>query len=119
MNLQIWDLGGQKTFRQTWRSYFPNTQGVIFVIDSNDLARMELAKEELLSVITEEDLKNVPLLVLANKQDLPETLSAEQVSDFLGTQYFKQPTKVFPASCMSIKDSEDSLAWLVQVMSRT
>ena len=32
----MWDVGGQDKIRPLWRHYFQNTQGLIFVVDSND-----------------------------------------------------------------------------------
>merc|ERR1712065_122904 len=36
ISFTVWDVGGQDKIRPLWRHYFQNTQGVIFVIDSND-----------------------------------------------------------------------------------
>jgi ADP-ribosylation factor-like protein 1 len=114
VNLQIWDLGGQKTFRNHWRSYFPNTQGLIFIIDSSDRARLDLAKQELLNVLSEDDLKTAPLLVLANKQDLPDALSESFISNFLDLDSMSRPAKVF-ASSSKQASSEAGLLWLISV----
>jgi signal recognition particle receptor subunit beta len=48
---------------------------VIFVVDSADRDRIEVSKQELELMLQEEELKSVPLLVLANKQDLPNALN--------------------------------------------
>jgi ADP-ribosylation factor-like protein 4 len=42
------DVGGQEKLRPLWRSYTRCTDGIIFVIDSVDLERMEEAKMELM-----------------------------------------------------------------------
>src|SRR5574343_1503007 len=47
LQLQVWDLGGQGTLRPYWRCYYPNTNAVIYVIDSADCDRMEMAKKEM------------------------------------------------------------------------
>jgi ADP-ribosylation factor protein 6 len=47
------------------------TQGLIFVIDSNDRDRLEEAKTELARIIQDREMKDALLLVFANKQDLP------------------------------------------------
>nr|ACM09579.1 ADP-ribosylation factor 4 [Salmo salar] len=36
----VWDVGGQDKIRPLWRHYFQNTQGLIFVVDSNDRERV-------------------------------------------------------------------------------
>jgi len=59
---------GQDKIRPLWRHYFQNSQGVIFVCDSNDRDRIEEAREELHRMLNEPELAAASLLVLANKQ---------------------------------------------------
>ena len=47
------------------------TQGLIFVIDSNDRARIDEARQELHRIILDREMKEALLLVFANKQDVP------------------------------------------------
>ena len=67
----VWDVGGQDKIRPLWRHYFQNTQGIIFVVDSNDRDRIVEAREELQRMLNEDELRDALLLVFANKQDLP------------------------------------------------
>jgi ADP-ribosylation factor protein 1 len=67
----VWDVGGQDKIRPLWRHYFQNTQGIIFVVDSNDRDRVVEAREELQRMLNEDELRDALLLVFANKQDLP------------------------------------------------
>lgn len=67
----MWDVGGQDKIRPLWRHYFQNTQGIIFVVDSNDRDRIVEAREELQRMLNEDELRDALLLVFANKQDLP------------------------------------------------
>ena len=69
----VWDVGGQDKIRPLWRHYFQNTQGIIFVVDSNDRDRVVEAREELQRMLNEDELRDALLLVFANKQDLPVT----------------------------------------------
>lgn len=46
------------------------TQGLIFVIDSNDRDRIDEARTELTRIIQDREMKDALLLVFANKQDL-------------------------------------------------
>merc|ERR1712168_37261 len=61
--------------RPLWRHYFQNTQGLIFVVDSNDRERAAEAKDELTKMLQEDELKDAVLLVFANKQDLPNAMT--------------------------------------------
>jgi small GTP-binding protein len=78
-----WDVGGQKKIRQLWHHYYDGSDAVIFVVDANDPDRLQEAKEELFSVMSADQLRNVPLLIYSNKQDLPNTLTTSQVVDKL------------------------------------
>lgn len=71
----MWDVGGQDKIRPLWRHYFQNTQGIIFVVDSNDRDRIVEAREELQRMLNEDELRDALLLVFANKQDLPVCLT--------------------------------------------
>lgn len=86
----VWDIGGQKTIRNLWYHYFANTSAVIFVIDSSDVSRIETAKEELHEIMKHDDLKNAVILVLANKQDMPNALSVGELAKQLELQGLKQ-----------------------------
>lgn len=52
-----------------------NTDGVIFVVDANDRDRVDQALFELQKFAAEDELRNAPILVFANKQDLPRAMS--------------------------------------------
>merc|ERR1711887_269135 len=67
----VWDVGGQDKIRALWRHYYDDTDGLIFVIDSNDKDRIEEARDELQKVLGEDGLKNAVILVFANKANLP------------------------------------------------
>jgi GTPase SAR1 family protein len=47
----VWDLGGQTSIRPYWRCYYNNTDAIIYVIDSADIERLSIAKEELMSML--------------------------------------------------------------------
>jgi ADP-ribosylation factor protein 1 len=77
----VWDVGGQDKIRPLWRHYFQNTQGIIFVVDSNDRDRIVEAREELQRMLNEDELREAMLLVFANKQDLPVSWSQVPILD--------------------------------------
>lgn len=83
VTFSVWDVGGQDQIRGLWRHYFLNTQAVIFVVDSNDAARLKEARDELWKVLESPELANAVLLVFANKQDLPNALSGEEITNGL------------------------------------
>nr|BAG59555.1 unnamed protein product [Homo sapiens] len=70
----VWDVGGQDKIRPLWRHYFQNTQGLIFVVDSNDRERVQESADELQKMLQEDELRDAVLLVFANKQDMPNAM---------------------------------------------
>ncbi|KDO28932.1 hypothetical protein SPRG_05805 [Saprolegnia parasitica CBS 223.65] len=70
LTLDLWDVGGQDSLRPYWRHHFTGTQGIVFVIDSSDAERLELAKAELHGVLSDDQLHDACLLVVLNKRDL-------------------------------------------------
>ena len=77
--LNVWDIGGQKAIRAYWPNYYEGTDGLVYVIDSSDEGRIEECTDELQTLLQEDELKDVPLLVFANKQDLDLALDAPEV----------------------------------------
>lgn len=67
--------------RPLWRHYYQNTQGVIFVVDSNDRERVTEAREELHKMLAEDELREAVLLVFANKQDLPNAMAPAELTE--------------------------------------
>ncbi|XP_076449446.1 uncharacterized protein LOC143285887 [Babylonia areolata] len=80
----VWDVGGQKALRQLWRHYYENSSGVLYVVDSADRERLQESREELQHVCQSPDMAGVPVVVLANKQDLPNACGTAEVASKLG-----------------------------------
>jgi len=109
----VWDVGGQDKIRPLWRHYFQNTQGLIFVVDSNDSDRINEAREELMRMLAEDDLRDAVLLVFANKQDLPNAMRAAEITDKLGLHTLRSRTWYIQATCATSGDGlYEGLDWL-------
>ncbi|KAJ3607653.1 hypothetical protein NHX12_024704 [Muraenolepis orangiensis] len=86
VRFQVWDVGGQEKLRPLWRSYTRRTDGLVFVVDSGEPERVEEARAELHRISRSPENQGVPVLIAANKQDLPSALSAAQLEKLLGVQ---------------------------------
>ena len=84
VTLNMWDIGGQTKLRELWPHYFEQASGIAFVVDSNDVDRLELARDELHALISNKELAGKPFLILANKQDLPQAVGKEELVKTLG-----------------------------------
>jgi small GTP-binding protein len=75
LNMSIMDLGGQQAFRRFWPSYIERADILIFVVDSSDFQRLPQARDIFLSAVRNCSTPNIPILILATKQDLPNICS--------------------------------------------
>eukprot|EP00093_Oithona_nana_P007866 07866.XXX_239680_241336_1 [CDS] Oithona nana genome sequencing. len=113
LKFQVWDLGGQTSIRPYWRCYYSNTDAVIYVVDSADRDRIGISKQELVSMLEEEELKGAILVVLANKQDIEGAMSVTEVHKALGLEALKNRTfQIFKASAIKGDGLDESMEWL-------
>ena len=94
--------------RRTWRLtgvYFTGTQGLIFVIDSNDRSRIDEARQELHRIILDREMKEALLLVFANKQDIQGGESMTLFSLSVGWEGIMADGEIHFSSC---EDSHDA-----------
>lgn len=94
----IWDIGGQDKTRPLWRSYTRSSDGIIFVVDSSDKERLEEVKIELLKLVRSPDNHGLPILILANKQDMRGAVDPNELEKLIslhelppGQIYHTQP----------------------------
>ncbi|KAF4795705.1 ADP-ribosylation factor-like protein 13B [Turdus rufiventris] len=59
----IFDLGGGKRIRNIWSNYYAESYGVIFVVDSSDIERMEETKQAMMEVLKNPKISGKPVLV--------------------------------------------------------
>ncbi|KAG9326089.1 hypothetical protein KVV02_002777 [Mortierella alpina] len=119
ISFTVWDVGGQDKIRPLWRHYFQNTQGIIFVVDSNDRDRISEARDELQRMLNEDELREALLLVFANKQDLPNAMNAAEITDKLGLHALRQRQWYIQATCATSGDGlYEGLEWLSNNLKR-
>ncbi|XP_077797338.1 ADP-ribosylation factor 1-like isoform X3 [Macaca mulatta] len=78
--------------------------GLIFVVDSNDRERVNEAREELMRMLAEDELRDAVLLVFANKQDLPNAMNAAEITDKLGLHFLCHRNWYIQATCATSGD---------------
>jgi ADP-ribosylation factor related protein 1 len=129
----FWDLGGQIKMRSKsiisfsfnnftnffiiilslsgmWEKYYDEADAVMFVVDSADIGRLEEAKLAYDSVCEHDSLSRVPVLTIANKQDLPEALSSNDLSiNFYPIQDSAEKSKVFAVSAITGQGFQEAI----------
>jgi len=117
LNFTIWDVNGQEHLRVLWKHYYKETDGIIFVVDSSDRERIEEANKELSEMLSEEELKGISILIMANKQDIEGSMSPTEVTEKLGLLQVKNKEwNVQGTSAITGQGLQDGLDWLAGVL---
>lgn len=116
VKFSVWDVGGQDKIRPLWRHYFTGTQALIFVVDSSDRERIEEARRELHMIVNDREMREVLVLVFANKQDLQNSMKPDELQDRLGLNLsgFRNRTWHIQPCCATTGDGlYEGLSWLM------
>ncbi len=115
LKAQVWDLGGQESIRPYWRSYYQAQEAVIFVVDSCDSDRMEIARRELMNIIEEEELRTAVVCVFANKQDMPQALSTAEIAENLGlSSIVDKKWTIIATSALRGEGLKEGFEWIAE-----
>lgn len=112
-SLNFWELGGSETVRSYWPNFLHDTNVLVYVVDSADTKRLRCAAHEFQRVLQDERLRNVPILVLANKQDLPGAENVEDIATILGLEELRRRNfrvHILPLQMPSDMNHESSVA---------
>ena len=87
--------------------------GIIFVVDSNDRDRIGDARDELMRMMNEDELRDAVLLIFANKQDLPNAMSVSEVIEKMGLGSLSNTKWHVEATCATTGEGLlEGLGWL-------
>jgi small GTP-binding protein len=113
LDIKMWDVGGQDSLRDLWPHYFEQSDGVAFVVDAADRDRFEQVRTEIHAIVSHKDLVGKPLLVLANKQDLPRAASKGELIDILNLNNIKS-SQWYIVECCAIQNDRAKVGfqWL-------
>ena len=121
--LSFWDLGGQSRLRSLWEQYYSEAHGLLFVVDSNDAARLDESRDVLRGLLHHPDLAGIPILLFANKQDAPGAASSHEVQARFGLHQqhidgtgSSQPQNVLGVTALSGDGVEEGIRWLVDAV---
>uniref|UniRef100_A0A0K8TN62 ADP-ribosylation factor-related protein 1 n=1 Tax=Tabanus bromius TaxID=304241 RepID=A0A0K8TN62_TABBR len=121
VTLVFWDLGGQQELQSLWDKYYQESHGIIYIIDSNDRDRMEDSKKVFDNMIRSDHLSGVPLLLLANKQDLPDVMGVREIKPVFqqaGVMIGRRDCLVMPVSALTGEGVDEGIRWLVDAIKR-
>jgi small GTP-binding protein len=114
----VWDVGGQEKLRMLWRHYYQNTDALIFVVDSVDTHRIDLARSELERLVHADELKDAIVLVFANKQDLNGAIDPRTLARQLRLSNLENPWYIQPCTATEGSGLYEGLDWLSTTLSK-
>ncbi|KND02990.1 small GTP-binding protein domain [Spizellomyces punctatus DAOM BR117] len=113
--LNFWDLGGQRELHSIWEKYYSECHAIVFVVDATDKERIEEVKETFETVITNDTVEGVPVLMLANKQDVPSALKVHEIKEIfnpIALRLGARDSKVLPVSALKGDGVQEAVDWL-------
>eukprot|EP00697_Spironema_sp_BW2_P013746 gnl/Spiro4/3996_TR1988_c0_g1_i1.p1 gnl/Spiro4/3996_TR1988_c0_g1~~gnl/Spiro4/3996_TR1988_c0_g1_i1.p1 ORF type:complete len:203 (-),score=68.37 gnl/Spiro4/3996_TR1988_c0_g1_i1:203-754(-) len=115
VTIKMWDLGGQDRFRTMWERYCRGVNVIVYVVDSSNRKDIELARKELLDLVCKPALANIPLLVLGNKNDLPDHMADTELIEAMGLRTITQrEVALFSISAKNQTNIEVVMNWLIK-----
>ncbi|KAL9130566.1 MAG: hypothetical protein Q9217_001279 [Psora testacea] len=139
MYLKIWDVGGQHALRSMWTSYYGVCHAIVFVVDGCDVGdgdyipfssddarhgnrevgRLEECRKTLEEVLSHPSTANIPLLVLANKQDREDCVETVRIKEGLVRRVFEgdrgggvRDSRVLPVSALKGEGVREAVEWV-------
>ena len=118
VTLNVYDLGGQKAIREYWKYYYENVDALVYVVDASDAGRIEECNDSFQQLLIEEKLKNIPVLIYANKADLETCLSADEIIDKLKlNDIIGRDWSIQSCSALTGEGVVDGFKWVMEKLS--
>ena len=113
VNMKCWDIGGQEQYRSEWSRYTKGCDVVLYVVDAAAPQKLPVARKELHKLLDDGSIGTTPMLVLANKIDLPEHVGEQELIEELALNYVVEtPWMVLPISALHITNMDQVVEWL-------
>jgi small GTP-binding protein len=114
ITITVWDIGGQDKLRNLWRHYYDGTDAVVFIIDSNDPNRFSDAKFVLTQLLANKNLDNVPVMILCNKQDLPNAKKVSDIFEIMKLDEVLRGRKSYVKGISAKSTKISDFSWLIE-----
>ncbi|KAI8909964.1 ADP-ribosylation factor family [Powellomyces hirtus] len=122
LGITVFDMSGQGRYRDFWEHFYGDADGILWVLDSSDSARISVAHDELWRTIGHKDLQRTkpPILIFANKSDVPGCMTPEQCTAALGLDTIRDRNwNMIPSNAITGEGLAKGLDWLAAELSTT
>jgi len=115
VTMKLWDIGGQPRFRSMWERYCRGVNAIVFVVDAADFEKLDAARTELKNLLEKQQLANIPVLVLGNKNDIEGALTVDQLIDILNLKTIaNREVSCYSISAKNQVNIDITLQWLIK-----
>ncbi|XP_061182432.1 uncharacterized protein LOC133190756 [Saccostrea echinata] len=104
ITFNVVEVGGHVKVRPLWRHYCQNTEGLIYVVDSSDRERIAESQKELFDILDIDEMRGVPVIVMANKQDVPGAMKTTEISNLMSLHKITSREWFIQATCAANGD---------------
>eukprot|EP00461_Guttulinopsis_vulgaris_P001023 UN01023 len=113
---KVFDLGGQSAYRSEWPRYVAGSDIIVLVIDTQHPFDLLIVKKELHQLLDNPLLKNIPILILANKIDLGAKIETDQeIIESLNLDYLTEnPWTIVRCSAKTGENVDKAIEFLLQ-----
>ena len=110
----VYDIGGHQSYQYLWSIHCKTSNVILYVLDSSDQEAVDASQSQLESLFEDPELQNIPILVIANKEDLPEALKENDIVARLRLQEVNSHKfKLFCASAKKRTNVDEIVNWMV------
>lgn len=115
VTIKIWDIGGQPRFRSMWVRYCRGVNAIIYMVDAADHDKVEASRVELHNLLEKPELAGIPVLVLGNKRDLPNSLDEKEIITRMNLNSINdREICCYSISCKDKSNLGITLEWLMK-----
>ncbi|CAG9466648.1 unnamed protein product [Pedinophyceae sp. YPF-701] len=114
------DMSGAGKYRALWETYYRDCEAVVFVVDSADEIRLAVVGNELQQLIEHQDIRpDLPVLVFANKKDLPKSMKPVTIAQRLKlTDLLRShPWQIMHTNALTGEGLDEGIHWLAEACS--
>ena len=114
VDLFVYDIGGDRSYQYLWSLYCKTSDVILYVLDSSDQEAVERSQSQLESLFNDQEIADIPILVIANKEDLPEALKSNEIISRLRLQEVEsRQVQLFCVSAKKRTNIDPIISWML------